>query len=136
MNEQLLFLVKLFSMLLVVAGVMALTMALARQWYVKRNSEDRSQNYANETHRKILLGFILIVVFFLIPSMNLDITPPDHWNFLMIVFPFCLLYLVTGTYLWKKESDNKDDYLYDWWVLGGILMWYMLFMSGRQWLGV
>ncbi|WP_079473950.1 hypothetical protein [Marinococcus halophilus] len=136
MNENLWFLVELFSFLFLFAGGMALTMMLTRRWYVKRNGQDRSQNYANEAHRKVSLGFVVVAVFVLIPSINLDMMPPRHWSFLFIVFPFCLLYVGIGTYLWKNESSNKDDYRYDWWILGGILVWSMLIMSGMQWLGV
>lgn len=135
MNENVWFLVELFSFLFLLAGSMALTMTLTRRWYRKRNGQDRSQDYANDTHQKITMWFVLIIVFLLLPVMNLEQTP-GHWIFLLITLPLFLLYLMIGTHLWKKVSNNKDDYWHDWWVSGGFFVWFMLFMIGRQWWGL
>ncbi|MDX6152645.1 hypothetical protein [Marinococcus sp. PL1-022] len=135
MNEQLWFLVELFANLLLISSGLALTMTLTKRWYRKRNGEDRPQDYANDTHQKITMWFVLIIVFLLVPLMNLERTS-GHLVFLFITLPLFLLYLLIGTYLWKKVSSNKDDYWYDWWLSGGFLVWFVLFMMGKQWWGI
>lgn len=135
MNDPLWFLVELFANVLLMLGGVALTIILAQRWYRKRNGENRSQHYANDRHQTITMWFALVIVFLLVPLMNLERTP-DQWLFLFLIIPFCLLYLAIGTHLWKKVSNNKDNYWYDWWVSGGIFVWFVLFMMGRQWLGM
>ncbi|WP_176967592.1 hypothetical protein [Marinococcus luteus] len=50
MNENWWFLVELvLSLGLILSGV-ALTVTLARRWYMKRNGHERSERYANDTH--------------------------------------------------------------------------------------
>ncbi|GEK59821.1 hypothetical protein CHL76_14040 [Marinococcus halophilus] len=135
MNEQLWFFVELFSSLLLLAGGMALTMKLTRRWYMKRNGQDRLKNYANETHRNVTRWFTASIAFLTVLPMNLG-KWPGYLSLFVIIFPLCSLYLVFGTYQWKKESNNNDDYWCGWWILGGIFEWLMLLIIGRQWLEI
>ena len=135
MDEQLWFLVELFSTLLLLACGMALTMKLTRRWYVKRHGQDRSKDYANETHRNVTRWFTVGMAFLTVTLMNLE-KWPEYFALLVVIFPLCFLYLVFGTYQWKKESNNNDDYWYDWWILGGIFVWLVLLMIGKQWLEI
>ncbi|WP_143030940.1 hypothetical protein [Marinococcus luteus] len=61
---------------------------------------------------------------------------PGHLILLVVIFPLFLLYMAISTYLWKQESDNKDNYLYDWWSTGVGVVWLLLVMLGYQWWGI
>ncbi|WP_022794766.1 hypothetical protein [Marinococcus halotolerans] len=135
MNEQLWFLVELFSTLLLLSGGMALSMKLTRRWYVKRHGQDRSKDYANEAPRNVTRWFTVGIAFLTVTLMNLE-KWPGYLTLLVVIFPLCFLYLAFGTYQWKKESNNNDNYRYNWLVLGGISVWLMLLMIGKQWLEV
>lgn len=132
MNENLWFIVGLFATLLLIAVVMSLIIRLTRRWYVKRNGQERSKHYANNTHQQVTRWFTIIIVFLLLSITNLG-GVPIHLTLLFVVVPLFLLYMAYGTYLWKKESDNKDDYRYDWWIVGGTFMCLAPVMMAYQW---
>lgn len=134
MNDNLWFLVELVLSLGLIFGGVALIATLARRWYMKRNGHERSERYANDTHRKITLWFSILMVSLLF-IINLE-SVPGSLILLVVVFPLFLLYMAIGTYLWKQESDNKDNYLYDWLGMGTAVAWLMLVMLGYQWWGV
>ncbi|GEK58198.1 hypothetical protein CHL76_08560 [Marinococcus halophilus] len=132
MDENLWFIVELFSSLLLIGAVMSLMMNMTRRWYVKRNGQERSKHYANNTHQKVTRWFAIIIVFLLLSITNLG-GVPIHLTLLFVVVPLFLLYMTFGTYLWKKESDNKDDYWYDWRVAGGTFICLAPVMIAYQW---
>lgn len=134
MNEQWWSLVELVLSLGLIFGGVALIATLARRWYRKRNGHERSERYANDTHRRITLWFSVLMVPFLF-IINLE-RVPGHLILLVVIFPLFLLYMAISTYLWKQESNNKDNYLYDWWSTGVGVVWLMLVMFGYQWWGM
>ncbi|SDW11219.1 hypothetical protein SAMN05421781_0484 [Marinococcus luteus] len=102
------FLLLLFS-ILIVMGV--LVPWLARKWYVRRNSHPRKRRHANDTHRKLTFGVVTVSIFVSLFANVLQLLPALPGLTLLLG---CLFIYVTGsTYLWKKESSNKDDYRYE-----------------------
>lgn len=112
------FLLLLFSLFFII-GV--LVPWLARKWYVRRNGHPRKRRHANDTHRKLTFGVIAVTIFVSLFANVLQLLPALPG---LIVLLGCLFIYVTGsTYLWKKESSNKDDYRYEMLVNGGISDW-------------
>lgn len=108
------FLLLLFSLFFII-GV--LVPWLARKWYVRRNGHPRKRRHANDTHRKLTFGVIAVTIFVSLFANVLQLLPALPG---LIVLLGCLFIYVTGsTYLWKKESSNKDDYRYEMLVNGG-----------------
>ena len=134
MNDNWWFLVELVLGLGLIFGGVALTVTLARRWYMKHNGHERFERYANAAHRKVTLWFSFLMIPFLF-IINLEKVPGDL-ILLVVLFPLFLLYMAVSTYLWKQESDNKDNYLYDWWSTGVGVVWLMLVMFGYQWWGM
>lgn len=111
------FLLLLFS-ILIVMGV--LVPRLARKWYVRRNGQPRERRHANDTHRKLTFGVATVSIFISLFANVLQLIPALLG---LIVLLGCLFIYVTGsTYLWKKESSNKDDYRYELLVNGGAVI--------------
>ncbi|MDZ5783130.1 hypothetical protein [Marinococcus luteus] len=133
MNEPLWFLVELVLSLVLLVGGAGVAVPLARRWYVKRNGHERSERYANATHRTVTLWFSMVMVSFLL-IMHLERMPGQLFLF-VVILPLFLLYIAIGTHLWKQESDNKDNYLYDWWSMGVVMVWLMIVALGYQWWG-
>ncbi|WP_413645509.1 DUF4181 domain-containing protein [Marinococcus sp. PL1-022] len=105
---------------------------LTRRWYVKRNGRERSKHYANNTHQQVTRWFAIIIVFLLLSITNFG-GVPIHLTLLFVVVPLFLLYMTFGTYVWKKESANKDDYWYDWWIVGGTFIGLASVVMAYQW---
>ena len=111
------FLLLLFSIFIVIGVAVPW---LARRWYVRRNGQPRKRRYANDAHRKLTVGMItanLVILMFANVSELLS------WvSILTLLFGCFLIYVTGSTYLWKKESSNKDDYRYELLVNGGAVI--------------
>ncbi|MDX6152666.1 hypothetical protein SIC45_06725 [Marinococcus sp. PL1-022] len=99
---------------------------------MKRNGRERSKHYANNTHQQVTRWFAIIIVFLLLSITNFG-GVPIHLTLLFVVVPLFLLYMTFGTYVWKKESANKDDYWYDWWIVGGTFIGLASVVMAYQW---
>lgn len=108
------FLLLLFSIFIVIGVVVPW---LARRWYVRRNGQPRERRHANDAHRKMTFGVSAVSIFVSLAANVLHLMPPVLG---LILILNCFVVYVTGsTYLWRKESSNKDDYRYELLVSGG-----------------
>lgn len=114
-----------FSLRILIMAVMVTIAAigaiywLSRKWYIKRNGCERKKSWANRGHLIIryifsglfLAGTILVNVFkdFFEPSIYI------------VFLLFYAVYTLISVQMWKQESDNPDDYRYEWFVQGGTL---------------
>lgn len=108
------FLLLLFSIFVVIGVVVPW---LARRWYVRRKGQPRERRHTNDAHRKMTFGVSAVSIFVSLTANVLHLMPPVLGLILILI---CFVVYVTGsTYLWRKESSNKDDYRYELLVNGG-----------------
>ncbi|MDX6152793.1 hypothetical protein [Marinococcus sp. PL1-022] len=108
------FLLLLFSIFVVIGVVVPW---FARRWYIRRNGQPRERRHANDAHRKMTFGISAVSI---LVSLSANVLPMMSPALGLILIFICFVFYVTGgTYLWKKESSNKDDYRYELLVNGG-----------------
>lgn len=93
---------------------------LARRWYVRRNGRPRNSNYANKAHR-ISSGWFFGLFFPGVLSANLL---SERWAVPLIVLLLVSFsgYACWSVYVWKQASSNPDDYRYELFVQGGLVI--------------
>ncbi|SDW11617.1 hypothetical protein SAMN05421781_0498 [Marinococcus luteus] len=93
---------------------------LSRKWYIKRNGCERKKSCASRRHliiRYIFSGLFLAGTF-LVNAFQDFFEPSIFIVFLL----FYAVYTLISVHMWKQESDNPDDYRYEWFVQGGTLV--------------
>ncbi|MDZ5782057.1 hypothetical protein [Marinococcus luteus] len=92
---------------------------LSRKWYIKRNGGLRKNKYANRMH--VVIRYIFSALFLagtLLVNVFQEFFEPSIFIILLL---FYAIYTGISVRMWKRESDNPNDYRYEWFVHGGTL---------------
>ncbi|WP_252311968.1 hypothetical protein [Sinobaca sp. H24] len=84
---------------------------LVKRWYIKRNGSFRVEKHASARHQRVSFWFAVLTF----PLSAAAGFLPSSAGFVVIIclLAVILIWTVYNIYVWKKESNNPDDYRFE-----------------------